>query len=129
MVGYWGNWACCWSWYVRGIDCRLACLCAYEESSFIFGADACSSGLGLRSAGTVSVEKDFGSKPRGEGDRMKPLAGRDGASWVSCSSPVRPVELYDADSGDIEGSRPRENSLDEAGEALSGFAILRPPSD
>lgn len=63
------------------MDWRLACRCAYEDSSLGFGEGAWSTGLGFRSAGIVSVEKDFGSKPSGEGDRMRPLPGNEGTVW------------------------------------------------
>ena len=54
------------------------CRCAYAECSFALGTDACPIGLDLRSVGAVSVEKDLGSKPKGDAVRMKPLLGRDG---------------------------------------------------
>lgn len=110
------------------MDWRLACRCAYEESSLALVTGACSNGLGFRSVGIVSVEKDFGSKPRGDAVRMKPLVGRDGKGWLVCSSLGPPTETLDGESGDGEASRLGTSFID-GGDALSGFAIRRPPSD
>ena len=60
----------------------MACRWAYDESSFGLGTEAFPEGLDFRSVGRVSVEKDFGSKPRGEAVRMKPLVGREGKGWA-----------------------------------------------
>ena len=92
------------------------------------GESGCSKGLGFRSVVTVSVEKDFGSKPKGDAVRMKPLAGRDGNGWVICSSLDGPTEIFEDESCDKEGSL-LGTSLAGGGEALSGLAILRPPND
>ena len=86
-------------------------------------------GLGCLSVAIVSVEKAFGLKSSGEGDRTKPFAGKDGAMCEPCSPSMPPVAAYDAESGDSECARLMESSLDEPGDALSGFAIRRPPKD
>ena len=86
-------------------------------------------GLWCRSGVNVSVEKDFGSNPNGEADRMKPLAGNEGACWPFCSTPGLWVALCAEESGESEGAPPGKPSLDDPGDELSGFAIRRPPSD
>ena len=91
------------------------------------GTEGFSSGLGFRS-GIVSVEKVLGSKPMGDGDRMNPLPGKDGASWGLCSSFGLLLVRLEEGSGDSDGSR-LIHSLVEPGEPLSGFAIRKPPSD
>ena len=92
------------------------------------GDGACSKGLGLRSVRIVSVEKDFGSKPKGDAVRIKPLVGREGNGWMDLSSWMPPNVTFDDERGDKEGSL-LGTSLSDGGEALSGFAIRRPPSD
>ena len=92
------------------------------------GAGGCSNGLGLRSVRMVSVEKDFGSKPRGDAVRMKPLVGRDGNGREVWSSRMLPAVTLDDERGEREGSL-LGTSLTEGGEALSGLAIRSPPSD
>lgn len=91
------------------------------------GEDDRSNGLDFRSAGVISVEKDLGSKPRGDGDRMETLPGSVGAGWEVVWSLGPPTEMFEEERGDIDGSC-LGVSLVEPGEALSGLAIRRPPS-
>lgn len=74
------------------------------------------------------MENDPGSKPRGDGDRMKPLPGKDGVVWLFWSSLGLGNEIFEEESGDRDGSCLGVLFV-ELGEALSGFAIRRPPSD
>lgn len=92
------------------------------------GEDDWSNGLDFRSAGVVSVEKDFGSKPRGDGDLIETLPGREGAGSEVRWSLGPPTEIFEEERGDMDGSC-LGVSLVEPGEALSGLAIRRPPSD
>ena len=112
-----------------GIDWRLAYRCAYAERSLGVGVDCLSTGLWRGSGVIASEEKDFGSKPRGDGDRMKPLAGRDGARWPDRSSSESPMAVCDPESGDTEGAPAGRPSLEDPGDEVSGFAMRSPPRD
>ena len=110
------------------MDCRLAWRCAYDDSSLVLDIDACSKELGFSSVGTVSVVKAFGSKPKGDAVRMKPLVGRDGKADVDWSCRGSLAGTLADESGDSDDSL-LGMSFIGGGEASSGFAIRRPPSD
>lgn len=78
---------------------------------------------------TDSVEKAFGSKSRGEGERRKP-SGEAGESECEFSSSSGCVGrgFVDGD-GDNEGNWLTGSSLMDDGEASSGLAIRSPPRD
>jgi len=86
-----------------------------------------SHGLSRASGAALSVEKDFGSKPSGDGDRISPLAGKVGAR-----GDPRPSEAFlkpesDVDIGDTEAPRLIGSPGEEMGDISSGFAIRKPP--
>ena len=82
---------------------------------------------GCGSANVVFVEKALGLKPNGDADR-KQLSGREGGErgWLPC--PPFSIAGRDADSADMEDSRPRLCEGEEE-DASSGLAIRRPPRD
>ncbi len=77
-----------------GIDWRLACRCAYPDSSLTldlsFDPEELEDAKGLAGLGrfSASVENALGLKSRGDGVRFNPFAGRDGTGrpvWGSAS--------------------------------------------
>lgn len=78
---------------------------------------------------TVSVEKAFGSKSKGEGERLKPLCepGESECGFDRCSVGVEGRSA--GVEGDNECSWLIGSSFTDDGEASSGLAMRRPPRD
>lgn len=87
--------------------------------------DGCASTgtLGL-SITIVSVEKELGSKSKGDNGRTEASAGGGGVRPLVCAFSPAIVGTTDGN-GDMEGSREWWPSDDE----LSGFAMRNPPRD
>lgn len=72
-----------------------------------------------------SVEKAFGSKSN-RASAPAECSGLIGGSWTFEGRSPTSSELFNAESGDIDGPRP---VLRELAEPSSGLAIRKPPSD
>ncbi len=86
-------------------------------------------GFGGLSGTTESVEKASGSKPKGEGERLKPLEEVGGSESGFDCCPVGVEARWAGAEGENECDRLIGSSFTEDGEASSGLAIRRPPRD